>query len=205
MKYKVTPFNLICTVLVILSICLIVKPGTWGFGYILGIYLLPIIALTLVVDLFIQNIIKKYPNLLMLEFLIIGFLFFLYFFNNRTKTYILPDNFESEYVITVYGFPYSQKIPKNWNYELNVPKNGILFTSSNKKSDLIETEFQTKSGIILNSKETELGFGEILNDTIDCYGKNYEFTVWKIEKNCCFYSTVETKKIKIDLQKKLCK
>ena len=95
-------------------------------------------------------------------------------------------------------------LPDGWNYKVNIPNNGILLTSSTKTFDLRETNFITQSGLKLNTEKTDLGFGEILNDKINCKGKFYEFTVWKVQKFYCGYSTDETKKIKQNLQKQIC-
>ena len=204
MKYKITPLNIFCGISLVIAIYFIIKPGTWGFGYILGIYLLPLIALILGFDYLLQNIFRNYLKLIILEFLILGLLYFCYLFTERTKTYIIPENFVDKYIITVYNYPNSKRLPNGWNYQVKIPNNGILFTSSTKTFDLRETNFTTQSGIKLNTEKTNLGFGEILNDKINCNGKFYEFTVWKVQKFCCGYSTDETKKIKQNLQKQIC-
>lgn len=205
MKYKITPLNIACGILLILAIYCFIKPGTWGFGMIAGIFLLIATILTLGIDFLFQNIFKKKSNLFIFEFLIIALFFLFYFIPKRTKTYIIPDNFKDKYIITVYDFPNKNKLPEGWNYKIKIPENGILFTSSKKKDDLRNTDFITYSGINVNSKNLDLGFGKILNDELICSGKVYEFTVWKVQEFCCGYTSDETKQIKQNLQKQICK
>ena len=205
MKYKITPLNIFCGISLVVAIYCIIKPGTWGFGYVVGIYLLPLIALILGFDYLLQNIILNYLKLIIVESLILGLLYFFYLFTERTKTYIIPENFVDKYIITIYDYPNSKRLPNGWNYIIKIPSNGILLTSSPKYSDLRMTNFITSSGTELNTIKTDLGFGEILNDRINCNGRLYEFTVWKVQKFCCGYSTDETKLLKQNLQKQICK
>lgn len=205
MKYYITPLNIISVILLIISIYAMIKPGTWGFGFLLGIYILPIILLTLGFDFLLQNILKKRLNLFLLEFLLLGILYFFHLYSERTKTYIVPNNFEDKYIITIYDFPNAEKLPDGWNYQVKIPDNGVFYTSSSKEKDLKKTKFFTKSGLDLNNQKNELGFGEILEDSINCKGKIYNFKIWKIQKNCCFYSSNETNKLKLNLKQKLCK
>ena len=45
-----------------------------------------------------------------------------------------------------------------WNKKIEIPKSGILLTSSNFNENLRETDMKLDSGIYLNSNETEKGF-----------------------------------------------
>ena len=74
MKYKITPLNILSGISLLIAIYLIIKPGTWGFGYMLAIYFLPIIALILGFDFLLQNLCQKYLKLLIVEFVIIALL-----------------------------------------------------------------------------------------------------------------------------------
>ena len=205
MKYKITPLNIFCVISLVIAIYFIIKPGTWGFGYIVGIYLLPLIALILGFDYLLQNKFRNYLKLIIVESLILGLLYFCYLFTERTKTYIIPESFEDKYIVTIYDYPNSPRLPNGWNYIVKIPSNGILLTSSPKYSDLRMTNFITSSGTELNTIKTDLGFGEILNDKINCNGRLYEFTVWKVQNFCCGYSTDETQLLKQNLQKQICK
>ena len=205
MKYKITPLNIVCGILLILSIYCFIKPGTWGFGLIAGYVLLGATIFILGIDFLLQNIFKKKSKLFILEFLIIALFSILYFIPKRTKTYIIPDNFKDKYIVTIYNFPNKNKLPGTWNYKIKIPENGVLFTSSKKNEDLKNTDFITNSGLILNDENNDLGFGEILNDELICNGKVYEFTVWKVQEFCCGYSSDETKRIKQNLQEQICR
>ena len=63
--------------------------------------------------------------------------------------------------MTIYDVDNAAKLPNGWNYEVKIPTNGILLTSSSFDSDLHETKMKTTSGINLNSNETNLGWSRI--------------------------------------------
>jgi len=74
MKYKLTPFNIFCGVLVGLEIIFFafpetVKNQTYGYQHI---YLIPIILVGLSIDYILQKIIKKYYWLLLFELVILA-------------------------------------------------------------------------------------------------------------------------------------
>jgi len=74
MKYKLTPFNIFCGVLVGLEIIFFAFPETVNnqtYGY-QHIYLIPIILVGLSIDYILQKFIKKYYWLLLFELVILA-------------------------------------------------------------------------------------------------------------------------------------
>ena len=205
MKYKLTPLNLISGILFIFAIYSLINPGSWGFGFMVGIFLFIVTFFLLAFDFLIQIFVKNINRIYLFEIIIIGILVFAYQFSERTKTYIIPNNFENKYVFVIYDYPKAKAFPFGWNYEIEIPNSGILYTSTTKSEDLRQTNFVTKSKLNLNSQNTDLGFGQILEDKINCNGQTYEFRIWKVQKNCCGYSSDETKKLKTELQNQICR
>ena len=69
MKYKLTPLNFFCALLVGLEIVLLafpesVKNETYGYQHI---YLIPVIVIGLLIDFILQKIFKKYYWLFVVE------------------------------------------------------------------------------------------------------------------------------------------
>ena len=62
-----------------------------------------------------------------------------------------------------------------WNKRIEIPKSGILLTSSDFNENLRETEMKMDSGIYLNSDETEKGFTQMTESEFESNGRNYKF------------------------------
>ena len=204
MKYRPTPLNIVCGLAIGLAIYSAIKPGPEGWGFLMSIYLIPVIIIGLLVDFILQKFLPKYLLKLIIELLLLAIIYFGYSWTQRTKTFIIPDKLQSQYVVTIYGVENSVKLPDGWNYEIKVPTNGILLTSSTSNSDLRETKMKTYSGINLNSDETELGWVKITQDKFDCKGKTFEYQFWMVDTSCCGYSSREIDSFKIALQKHFC-
>ena len=204
MKYRPTPLNIVCGLAIGLAIYSGIKPGPEGWGFLLTIYLIPVIIVGLLIDFVLQKFLKKYFLTFGSELLILAAIYFAYSWTQRTKTLIIPDKLQSQYIVTIYGVENTENLPDGWNYEIKVPTNGILMTSSTFDSDLPETKIKTCSGINLNTDETELGWVRITHDKLDCNGKTYEYQFWMVDSSCCVYSNHDIDSFQITLQKQFC-
>lgn len=187
MKYKLTPINLSCGVLIGFSIYGAIFSGPFGFGFLGVFYLLPIGLVGLGVDYIGQRMIKKYLNLFLIELAILGILIVGYSRTERTKTFIIPDQRNFEFVVTIYGVEQTEELPANimtWNYEKEVPETGIILTSTELNLDLPQTEMFTKSGLDLqNSEDTaDICFSRASTSRIEIDSKSYDYQAWKIDK-----------------------
>jgi hypothetical protein len=205
MKYRLTPLNIACGLAIGLAIYLAVRPGLEGWGFLMTIYLIPLILITFITDFIIQKFLPSSLFTFTTEVLLLGVIFFCYCWTQRTKTLIIPDNLQSQYVVTIYGVENSAKLPSGWNYEVKVPINGLLLTSSTFNSDLHKTKMQTYSGIKLNSDETVLGWARITNNKFDCNGKTYAYQIWMVSNSCCGYSNRQIDSLKTALKEKFCR
>ena len=88
-----------------------------------------------------------------------------------------------------------------WNKKIEIPKSGILLTSSDFNENLRETDMKLDSGIYLNSNETEKGFTRMTESEFESNGRNYKFRTWKIQDgSCCTYTSKEVEKYKTELK-----
>lgn len=186
MKYKITPINIFSGLLIVISIYGALFPGPMGFGLLLGIYLLPFGLLGFFLDYIGQKRIKKYWKLFTFEMLFLGMISFFYLSTKRTKTFIVQDNRQFEYVVLIYGVDGAKKLPIDfltWSYKKVVPENGIVTTSTEMHKDLPQTEIYTESGISLqNTKDSiDLCFGRVSCSQIMIGTNKYDYQIWKID------------------------
>src|SRR5690606_14176194 len=209
MKYKPTPINIICGLLIIASIYGAIFPGPMGFGFLGLFYLLPIAIFGLLLDYLGQKTIKGYRRLFLIEIGLVGIIAFGFVWQERTKTYIIPDQREFEFVVTIYNVKDSEQLPVNfftWTYEKEIPENGILLTSNRINSDLPKTKMITKAGISLQDKEdtVDLCFGRASTSKIEIDGEFYNYEAWKIDKGGTIgYSSIDIKELEEKLKKYL--
>jgi hypothetical protein len=187
MKYKPTPINIICGLLIMVSIYGAIFSGPMGFGFLGLFYLLPIAIFGLLLDYLGQKTIKSYPRLFLIEIGIVAIVSFGFVWQERTKIYIIPDQRDFEFVVTIYNVEHSEELPVNfftWTYKKEIPENGVLLTSNKINSDLPKTEMFTKSGLSLqDSNDTvDLCFGRASTSKIEIDGRKYDYQAWKIDK-----------------------
>jgi hypothetical protein len=209
MKYKPTPINIICGLLIIASIYGAIFPGPMGFGFLGLFYLLPIAVFGLLLDYLGQKTIKRYPRLFIIEIGVIAIIFFGFVWQERTKTYIIPDQRDFEFVVTIYDVQESEELPVNLftcAYEKEIPENGILLTSNGINSDLPKTEMFTKAGLSLQDRNdtVDLCFGRASTSKIEFDGKDYDYQAWKIDKGGTIgYSSNDIKELEEEIKKYL--
>lgn len=184
------------------------RPGPMGLGFMALLYVLPVGLFGFLADIFLQKFQKSYITTFVIEILFIGLVVFGYSWTQRSKTFILPDKLSSNYIVTIYGVDTAPKLPFDfltWNYQIKIPENGILLTSSNFSRDLPETQMKTYSGIDLNSENTELGFVRFSENEINCDGKKYKYRSWMIGSlACCMYSNKDVDSLRVRLQNQIC-
>lgn len=127
-------------------------------------------------------------------------------YSERTKTFIIPDNPDYEFIVTVYELDNQEELPTSlltWNYELTPPDHGIILTSTAKFKDLPQTNIQTKSGIRLNDRtdDSDLCFGRVGTGAFQCGATSYQYSAWKLDSGGAIsYSSNDI----TELEKRLC-
>ena len=172
-------------------------------------YFATIAIFGLLLDYLGQETIKSYRRLFLIEIGLIGVIAFGFVWQERTKTYIIPDQRDFEFVVTIYDVKDSEQLPVNfltWTYEKEVPKNGILLTSNRINSDLPRTKMFTKAGLSLQDRDdtVDLCFGRASTSKIEIGGKYYNYQAWKIDKGGTIgYSSNNIKELEEELKKYL--
>lgn len=180
-----------------------------GFGIFGLFYFLPIAIFGLLLDYLGQKTIKGYWRLFLIEIGLVSVIAFGFVWQERTKTYIIPDQRDFEFVVTIYDVKDSEQLPVSffsWTYEKEIPDNGILLTSNKINSDLPKTKMFTKAGLSLQDRSdtVDLCFGRASSSKIKIDGKNYDYQAWKIDKGgAIVYSTKDIKELEEELIKYL--
>ncbi len=209
MRYRLTPFIIASVALIIVSIWFAIKPGPEGWGFVLFFYLFPIGLSGLLIDFIIQRWnARKYKKIFIIETFLLLLIAIFFSLRQKSKMLIIPDKLATNYIVTIYGVDNAPKLPftiLNWNYEVKVPDNGILLTSTSFESDFPETRMKTYSGKELNTVNTDLGFIRFAENTITCNGKTYKYRSWMVDSpSCCGYSSKDFEALKTQIEKYYC-
>ena len=201
---KISPFLILGILLIVWSIYGFITDGT-GWGGVAAIAIFIFALIILIVDLGLKKFLKKYKRIFLTELIITLITIFIYNYKfSRTKTLIIPSDFNREYVTIIYGVKNSKDLSisaTTWNKKIEIPKSGILLTSSDFNENLRETDMKMDSGIFLNSDKTEKGFIRMTESEFESNGQNYKFRTWKIQDGfCCSYSSKEVEKHKTELK-----
>tara|TARA_R110002049_G_scaffold274592_1_gene452511 strand:+ start:11 stop:667 length:657 start_codon:yes stop_codon:yes gene_type:complete len=202
---KITPFLILSISSIIYAIFIVIKERNLGWGFFAVIALIVIGILLFVVDFGLKKWLKNYKKLFLTELALLLLVVVVYNYKfNRTKTLIIPTEFNKSYVTIIYGVENSKDLSISaltWNKKIEIPKSGILLTSSDFNENLRETDIKMNSGIYLNSDQTDKGFVRMVESEFESNGKNYKFRTWKIQDGfCCSFSTKEKEKYKTELK-----
>ena len=202
---KITPFLILSISSIIYAIVIVIKEKELGWGIFAVIALIVIGILLFGIDFGLKKWLKNYKKIFLTELILVLLVIVIYGYKfNRTKTLIIPTEFDKNYVTIVYGVENSKDLSISaftWNKKIEIPNSGILLTSSNFNENLPETDIKMYSGIYLNSDETNKGFVRMAESEFESNGRNYKFRTWKIQDGfCCGYSTKEVEKYKTELK-----
>ncbi len=203
MLRKITPFLILAILIFIFSIYILIKEREgWGIFFVFTFFIIAIIIFF--IDLGLSKWINDYRLLLLIESIIIAIIIFTYTYKHRTKTLILPSNFDKEYVTLIYGVDNNIDLSISaltWSKQIKIPENGILLTSSKANMNLPDTKIKLKSGIYLNSYQTKIRFKKMVESSFKSNGQVYKFRTWKIKEGfCCTFSKEEIKKYTTELK-----
>jgi hypothetical protein len=204
MLRKITPFLILSISSIIYAIFIVIKERNLGWGFFVVIALIVIGILLFTIDFGLKKWLKDYKKIFLTELLVSIIVVIIYNYQFRTKTLIIPSDFNKEYVSIIYGVENSKDLSISaitWNKKIDIPKNGILLTSSDFNENLRETDIKMDSGIFLNSDETEKGFTRMVESEFDSNGRSFKFRTWKIQQGfCCSYTSKEVEKYKMELK-----
>lgn len=187
MKYKLTPFNITSLLLILVAIYYAIFPIQAEFGLLGLYYLLPLALFGLLLDYVAQRVLIKYKNIFLLEMGVLVLILSSFAWQKRTKTYIIPNQRNFEFVVTIYDVEGAEKFPKNpivWAYKSKIAANGFLLNANSLDADLPETKIFTESGVSLQDSNPQgLCFAQLHSASIDVGPKSYVYQAWKIGEN----------------------
>jgi hypothetical protein len=205
MLRKITPFLILSLSSIVYAIFIVAttRDLSWGIFAVIALIIAGIILF--VIDFGLKKWLKNYKKIFITQLTLSLFIILIYNYQfSRTKTLILPSDFNKEYVTIIYGVENSKDLSISaitWNKKIEIPKEGILLTSSNFNENLRETEIKMESGIYLNSDKTEKGFVRMTESEFECNGQIYKFRTWKIQDEfCCMYTSKEVDEYKNELK-----
>jgi len=202
---KITPFLILSIASIVYAIVIVIKERnlSWGIFVVVGLIVIGILLFG--IDFGLKKWLNNYKKIFLTEIALALLVIIIYDYKfNRTKTLIIPTEFNESYVTIIYGVENSKDLSISaltWNKSIEIPKSGILLTSSDFNENLRETEIKMNSGIFLGSDETEKGFVRMTESEFQSNGRNYKFRTWKIQDGfCCMYTSEEVKKYKAELK-----
>lgn len=204
MKRFLTPFFILTITTIVYCVYIWIVDET-GWGTFLTIYLGIFAIVIFAIDFFLYKGTKSFRKTSIVELIIIGLCCLVLGYQKRKKTLIINDQFEKEYISIIYEVENEIDLsisPLNWTKEIEIPKNGILLTSSDFHENLPKTNIKFESGISVNNKASDKGFSEFPESEFISQGKTYKYRSWKIQKGfCCSWSSRELDSLAIELKK----
>ena len=191
MLRKITPFLILAIVSLIYSIYILITDGQ-GWGLLVVFALTGIAIAFFIVDLLLKKFILSWKKILWIESGILLILFGLYQYENRPLIFELPGNFSQDYVTVIYDVEDAKDLGINaftLRKKIQVPNDGIIYTSSGLDENLPETDFKTSSGEYFSSTDNKKMFIKLTNSEFEYNGKKYAFRIWKIAEGDFLVST----------------
>lgn len=196
MKRFFTPFFVIAIGAILFCIYLLFMDET-GWGTFAAIYIGILAIVVFLIDLFQKKANIGLGKIYSIQLAIISVIVLIYYYGERTQTLEISDDFDLEYVSIVYGVENEKGLsinPFTWTKIVDIPENGIVFTSSDFSANLPETEMRFSSGILLGSEQTDKHLVGIGDYEFEINNKTYKYRSWKIQEGfCCSHSSNEVK------------
>ncbi|NRS90346.1 hypothetical protein HNQ02_003286 [Flavobacterium sp. 7E] len=119
----------------------------------------------------------------------------------------IQSNFDNKFITIIYGVANEKELGISmfhWWKTIEIPSDGILFTSSDFDENLSKTKIKFNSGIYLRSKETDGRFGEMNAAQVIINGKKYKYRTWTLQKGyCCTFPIEDEIIVKNNVKNKL--
>ena len=173
--------NIVALLLIILVVYTYRTSLEGGDG-LQNLYSLPLTVLAiimLVVDYFLQRSSFSYQKIAIAELVFLALLFLLFKFAFRTEKvpiFILPENFNSNYVAVFYDIEGAPKLFSSDGNQ-NILTDGIILASN--KSDEVRSAVAIEGN--LPSGDQPNGFSSFFG-SIQCEGKIYQYQIWYLEE-----------------------
>ena len=115
-----------------------------------------------------------------------------YQYQNRPLILELPENFNQNYVTIIYEVDNANELGINaftLRKKIEVPKDGIVLTSSKISESLPRTDFKSFDGESYNQNGNQKMFIELTGSEFELNNRNYKFKTWRIGEGEFMVST----------------
>jgi hypothetical protein len=203
---RITPFSILASAIGIYCIYVLFA-DEMGWGFVFALVVIPIALVIWFVDVGLKRWLKTRKKIFGVEILLIIIGIVIYQYGERIKTLEIKSDFDKEYVSIVYGIDNGTDLDISvfdWSKTIEIPKNGILFTSSDLDENLPRTKIKFDSGIFLGSEKTDVKFTDLTESEIEINNRIYKYRSWKIVKGyCCMTSSDDYEKVEHELKSEL--
>lgn len=178
MQYYPSPFNIIALIFIGIGIYILLVPGPTGLALFFVPHFIGAGLIALIVDALLQRFIPTYYRTVGIELVLIGLIYIGFLYKNRSKTLVLEPFTTSHYVTMVYGVEGTPALPISLlpkGYQLPIPKEGILFTSST-----LEQDFKLGKVIQQGKPEQTVIYNIARRSELQVDGRTFPFVTWKV-------------------------
>jgi len=163
-----------------------------GWGLLLAFALIGFAIGFLIVDLLLKRFIKNWKKVMLVEIGIVLLFIGWYQYQNRPMILELPENFNQNYVTIIYEVDNAKELGINaltLRKKIEVPRDGIILTSSKISESLPKTDFETFDGESYNTNGNQKIFIKLTDSEFDLNGRNYKFKTWRLGEGEVMIST----------------
>jgi energy-coupling factor transporter transmembrane protein EcfT len=193
MLKKITPLLILMIIAIIQAIHIFFSESDGqGWGTLLAFALIGFALGFLIVDLLLKKFIKEWKKVMLVESGIVLLVFGWYQYQKRPMILELPENFNQKYVTIIYEVDNSNELGINaftLRKKINVPKDGIILTSSKISESLPKTDFISFDGKSFSESGNQLMFIKLTDSEFELNNRNYKFKTWRLKKGEIMIST----------------
>lgn len=190
---KITPLLILMIISIIWAIKIFISESDGqGWGLLVVFALIGFAVGFLIADLLLKKFVQNWKKVVLIESGIVLLFIGWYQYQNRSLIFDLPENFNQDYVTIIYGVDNENELGINaftLAKRLQVPKDGIILTSSQITESLPKTNFKSFDGESYNAKGNQKIFIELTDSEFEQNGQNYKFRTWRIGEGEFMVST----------------
>lgn len=163
-----------------------------GWGMLLAFVLIGFAIGFLIIDLLLKKFIKNWKKVMLVEIGIVLLFLGCYQYQNRLLIFELPENFNQSYVTIIYEVDNANELGINaftLRKKIEVPKDGIILTSSKISESLPKTDFKSFDGESYNESGNQKMFIKLTDSEFELNNRNYNFKTWRIGEGEFMIST----------------
>ncbi len=205
MKYQITPFTIILAVVVVYALySVFITPSgeKTMMGFTMVGFLVPTLVLMAAADYLMQKYISKTWILYSAQIvLVVGFVAYT-MMSNAQRKFVMSNQFYGKFIVVVFDVEGSEALPTTNSFEVRLPDDGILFTSTKKEDSKLDklNQLLTRPGNAIDYPDDYEFFRDEAG-TVTMDSKVYHFQSWAT--NAFSVKPDKMEQIKEAIQKKM--